>query len=101
MKRGRIFMMGKTTPPVTNPRMDHKTNPRVMVCRLPILSIKRPPMMQPGRKKELMAVPKPTVSINLPCGFSPEMMVELKIPKGYTCVACPVSSICWGECHDI
>jgi hypothetical protein len=39
-------------------------------------------MMQPGRKKELMAVPKPTVSINLPSGFNPEMMVELKMPKG-------------------
>ena len=49
MKSGRIFMMGKTAPPIMKPRIDHRTKPRVIVCRLPILSIKSPPRMQPGR----------------------------------------------------
>lgn len=100
MKSGKIFIIGKTAPPMMNPRSDHSTNPSVIVCRRPILSIKNPPMMHPGRKKELMAVPNPTVSINLPSGFSPEMIVELKMPNGYTCVAFWVSSAYSGKYKD-
>lgn len=49
MKSGRMFMSGKTAPPMTKPMRDHSTKPRAIVCLRPILSMSRPPSRQPGR----------------------------------------------------
>lgn len=38
-------------------RSDHRTKPRVMVCLRPIRSMRNPPMMVPGRRKQLSTVP--------------------------------------------
>jgi hypothetical protein len=36
-------------PPRMNPRMAQRKKPRAMVCLRPILSMRNPPTMQPGR----------------------------------------------------